>query len=437
MTQPDLDANVTAGDRDRLAVRSSLANRRADLPLRFWRQHVHYTTPAADAAMARKAVEGGTAPVGRTLERLGLTATDLAARLEVAPELVTARLAAPSRAPLVMLDGEDAIAPGAEMAARAVEIAAATFVEADWGGSLRTYRPPGLDGDSTVRDLYALLWRLRERTPAGTPLPLDAIVFPKVEHPEEVDLVNGLLDRAEAALDLAPGSIRVAYLVESGWAAAQLAEIAQRAAPRLASLIFGIADFSADLGLPAIGTEHPLADWARAELVAVAGAVGVPAIDGMTLDYPVTDPALDAAANRDRWLDRMRLAYDDAVRARDLGMLGKWVGHPAQLFAVLLAFEAGFTDEAIERETAKLAAYDAAVAAEQGATMIAGVMSDRATDRHARAVLRQAAAMGRLEPDRAVTLGVIGSAERADAARAWAATHPGADAGADARADAG
>jgi len=63
--------------------------------------------------------------------------------------------------------------------------------------------------------------------------------------------------------------------------------------------------------------------------------------------------------------------------------------------------------------------------------MIAGVMSDRATDRHARAVLRQAAAMGRLEPDRAVTLGVIGSAERADAARAWAATHPGADPGAD------
>jgi citrate lyase beta subunit len=328
-----------------------------------------------------------------------------------------------------MLDGEDAIAPGDEMAARAVDVAAATFVEADWAGSLRTYRPPGLDSETTVRDLYALLWRLRERTPAGTPLPLDAIVFPKVEHPEEVDLVNGLLERAETALELAPGSIRVAYLVESGWAATQLAEIAQRAAPRLASLIFGIADFSADLGLPTIGTEHPLADWARAELVAVAGAVGVPAIDGMTLDYPVTDPALDAAANRDRWLDRMRLAYDDAVRARDLGMLGKWVGHPAQLFAVLLAFEAGLTDEAVEHEAAKLAAYDAAVAAEQGATMIAGVMSDRATDRHARAVLRQAAAMGRLEPDRAVTLGVIGIAERADAARAWAATHPEADAG--------
>ena len=85
--QPDLAANVAAGDRDRLALRSGLSSRRADLPLRFWRQHVHYTTPAADAAMARKAVEGGTAPVGRMLERLGLTATDLAARLELPAEL--------------------------------------------------------------------------------------------------------------------------------------------------------------------------------------------------------------------------------------------------------------------------------------------------------------------------------------------------------------
>ena len=153
----------------------------------------------------------------------------------------------------------------------------------------------------------------------------------------------------------------------------------------------------------------------------MAGAVGVPAIDGMTLDYPVADPALDPAANRTRWLDRMRLVYDDAIRARDLGMLGKWVGHPAQLFAVLLAYDAGMTDESLEHEAAKLEAYTTALAAEQGATMIAGVMSDRATDRHARVVLRQAAAQGRFPADRAVALGVISEAERGDAAAAAAA----------------
>jgi citrate lyase beta subunit len=282
-----------------------------------------------------------------------------------------------------------------------------------------------LDLDTTVRDLYTLLWRLRERTPEVGAFPLDGIVFPKVEHPEEVDLVNDLLSRAEAALGLPDGRIRVAYLVESGWAAMQLAEIAQRAAPRLASLIFGLADFSADLGLPAIGNDNLLADWARAEIVAVAGAVGVPAIDGMTLDYPVADPSLDAAANRTRWLDRMRLVYDDAVRARELGMLGKWVGHPAQLFAVLLAYEAAFTDEALEHEAAKLEAYGAALAADQGATMIAGVMSDRATDRHARVVLRQATAMGRFEPPRALALGIIDRDELSAAGVAYTAQQEG------------
>jgi citrate lyase beta subunit len=422
---PDLAAAIAAGDARRLAVRTALAGRRTDLPLRYWRQQAHLTTPAADAAMARKAVEGGTSAVGRMIERLGLTGADLADRLELDRALVEARLARPARAPLVMLDGEDAIAPGDEVAARAMAVAADVLTEADWGtagaGSLRFYRPPGFNLDTAVRDLYTLLWRLRERTDDPARFPLDGIVMPKVEHPEEVDLVNGLLDDAEAALGLAPGQIRVAYLVESGWATAQLAEIVRRAVPRLASLIFGLADYSADLGLPTIGNDHLLADWARAEIIAVAGAVGVPAIDGMTLDYPVADPALDAAANRTRWLDRMRLVYDDTVRARELGMLGKWVGHPAQLFAVLLAYEVGLTDAALEGEAAKLEAYGAAVAAEQGATMIAGVMSDRATDRHARVVLRQATALGRFEPTRALALGVIDAAELADATAAFAA----------------
>ncbi len=427
----DLQAAISEGDARRLAVRAGLADRRVSLPLRYWRQQAHLTTPAADAAMARKAVEGGTAAVPRMLERLGLTSADLAARLELPVELVDSRLATPSRSPLVMLDGEDAIAPGDAVAERAMIVAADIFADADWGdaqgaSSLRFYRPPGFNLETTVRDLYTLLWRLHERTPAGAPFPLDGIIFPKVEHPEEVDLVNDLLGRAEAALGLATGQIRVAYLVESGWGAAQLPEIARRAAPRLASLIFGLADYSADLGLPAIGNDHLLADWARAEIIAVAGAVGVPAIDGMTLDYPVADPTLDAAANRTRWLNRMRLVYDDAVRARELGMLGKWVGHPAQLFAVLLAYEAGLTVDALEHEASKLEAYDAALAADQGATMIAGVMSDRATDRHARVVLRQATALGQFDPRRALALGIISEAESIEAARAFAAHHAGA-----------
>ena len=76
-------------------------------------------------------------------------------------------------------------------------------------------------------------------------------------------------------------------------------------------------------------TTHPLADWARAEIVDVAGAVGVPAIDGMTLDYPVADPALDAAGNRaplpgadDAGPSRCR----PRPRLRDAGQVGRAPG---------------------------------------------------------------------------------------------------------------
>jgi hypothetical protein len=45
-------------------------------------------------------------------------------------------------------------------------------------------------------------------------------------------------------------------------------------------------------------------------------------------------------------------------------------------------------------------------------------MSDRATDRHARTILRQATALGRFDPDRAVALGVIVADELAEVAPA-------------------
>lgn len=158
----------------------------------------------------------------------------------------------------------------------------------------------------------------------------------------------------------------------------------------------------------------------RAEIVNVAGAVGVPAIDGMTLDYPVADTQLDRAANQQRFLERMALVYGDAVRARAFGMSGKWVGHPLHLFAVLLAGRVAHEPAALDAEAGKLEAYQAAVGEEgRGATIIGGVMSDRATDRHARGVLRQATALGRFDADRALALGVIDETEHGEARR-WA-----------------
>lgn len=414
-SQSSLEAAIRGGVARQTELADTLARYRTRLPLRYWSQAAHFTTPAADETMGRKAVEGGTAPMVRILQRYAIAPTELADRLGEDPAVVEELLARPRRAPLVMLDGEDAQALREDVRAEGVRAASAILAEADWvgdgPGSLRFFRPPGFNLESSVPDLYRLLWALAERSTPET-FPLDGIVFPKIDHPEEVDLLYGILAEAERALGLPGGRIRVAFLIESGWSAAQIAEIARRAAPRLCALIFGIADYSADLGLPAIATDHPLTDWARAEIVNVAGAVGVPAIDGMTLDYPVADPTLDQAANRERILARIALVYGDAVRAREIGMSGKWVGHPAQLFAVLLAFEAGLRPADLEREAEKLAAYRTSVEDEaRGATIIGGVMSDRATDRHAREVLRRATALGRFDPRRALDLGVIGPDE--------------------------
>jgi citrate lyase beta subunit len=313
-----------------------------------------------------------------------------------------------------MVDAEDALAdtPESVERGRADAIDVLSHEDPDDGGprTLRFFRPPGLNLETTASELYAVLWGFVERCGPDA-LPLDGIVFPKVEHPEEVGLVHEMLDDAERELGIAEGSIRTAYLIESGWAASQIATIALQAADRLCALVFGLADYSADLGLPEITNDHPFADWARAEIVNVAAGIGVPAIDGMTLRYPVADPSLDATANRERFLERMALVYDDALRSRRLGMLGKWVGHPAQLFAVLLAFDRSFDDAVLEEEAAKLASYAEVVTAGKGATMIGGIMSDRATDRHARAILRQATALGRFDADRALALGVIDPSE--------------------------
>lgn len=406
---------LDSAEERRREVTTALRARRVNLPLRLWAQQAHFTTPASDGTMARKAIEEGTAPMTRILERFDVTPAQLAHSLGTDESRVTELLDRPRRAPVVMLDGEDAQAPDDATARLGIHTAVGLFTEARWSDgrdrTLRFFRPPGFGLQASVRDLYSLLWALAEHSQDDV-LALDGIVFPKIEHPEEVDLLLEVLGGAERALGIRDGSIRVAVLIESGWAAARLGEIALRVGERLCSMILGLADFSADVGLPTIRNDHPVADWLRAELVNVAGAVGVPAIDAMTLAYPVRDASLNPAVNRERFLDRMVQVFQDAISARDLGMHGKWVGHPAQLFAVILAFEASFEEALLETEAAKLVAYDDVVRQEhRGAAIIDGSMADRATDRHARSLLRRATALGRFDPARALVIGVISDAE--------------------------
>ena len=198
--QPDLVAAVARADERRLALRERLAARHVDLPLRFWRQQVHFTTPA-ERDIAIKALTGGTAPMARILERFGVTPPQLAERLGVDVGAVEGLLERPRRSPMVMLDAEDALADTPEAVERgradAIAVLAHEEPDATEPRSLRFFRPPGLNLETTASELYAVLWGLVERCGPDA-LPLDGIVFPKVEHPEEVTLVHDLLDRRRA-----------------------------------------------------------------------------------------------------------------------------------------------------------------------------------------------------------------------------------------------
>lgn len=397
---------------DLLADRKALS---ADLPLRFYRQQAHFTTPASNLEMVTKAIEKGSAAAARVLDKLGISTAELSDALRVPQKEVERELAADPQAPFVMVDGEDAQALRDDVVQRGRENAIRVFRDAQWGKTLRFYRPSGLDLDYCLRDILIVLTESAKGLPPEK-FPVDGIVWPKTAHPGELAFVCEILGEIEHHLGLPENRIKLEFLVESGWAVAQLPLLVKASISRLAGIIWGIADYSADIGLPRIVNDHPTCDWVRMNIVNLAGAIGVPSIDSMTVNYPVAEASLSAAENRSVVLARLKEVYDDTVHGLKLGMDGKWVGHPLQLLCVRLAYRLALSEEELAGELDKIATYEKAVAQEVGATIIHGVMSDRATDRHARWKIRKAIACGHVGAARGVQLGVITKEEAAQLA---------------------
>ncbi len=375
----------------------------AHIPLRFFRQQAQFTTPASDYSMLEKAVQNGFSATPKILEKFNITVQNLAQALSVNPEAIQALLNTAPHSPFVMVDGEDAQALRDDVVERGRKNAVKIFREGKWGKTLKFYRPSGLSLRYCVRDFVEVLGEVGDK--------LDGIVFPKLNHPEEMQYVCSLLLAIEEKLQLKPNQIKLQFLVESGWGLIHLSKLVEISLPRLTGIIFGIADYSAAINLPTIDNNHPACDQARMAIVNAAGAAGVPAIDNMTVNYPVANAAFTPEQNRELILSRLKECFQDARHGAALGMDGKWVGHPLQLFTVLLAYHSAKDTREIETEIRKLEAYDKAVSDERGATIIEGVMSDRATDRHARAKLRKLVATGQLSIEKAQKLEIITSAE--------------------------
>ena len=246
-------------------------------------------------------------------------------------------------ADVLIIDLEDAVAPGDKDRARAAALA---HLDAGRGTApIQALRVNGLRTRAGLDDLRLLL---ESRTGP------DAVILPKVETPDEPRLVDAWL--AEAGSPAA-----LVALVESARGVEAAPEIA-RSTPRLSALMFGAADLAADLGAPAAW--EPLL-YARSRVVAAAAAAGIGAIDAPYFDLK-DQAGLEA---------ELRAAVA-------LGFAAKAAIHPGQVAAINAALTPSAAAVAEAREI--LAQNEA------GVGVVGGRMVDEAVARRARRILAAA-----------------------------------------------
>jgi citrate lyase subunit beta/citryl-CoA lyase len=157
---------------------------------------------------------------------------------------------------------------------------------------------------------------------------VEAILIPKVEDPAALDHAHHRLGELEAARGVAVGQIRLLALVETTAGLVRCEEIARAASPRLLTLVFGLVDFSLDLGIDLSEDPFNQVLYARSRLVVAARAANLaPPVDG---PYMRLDDAEGCALQ--------------AQRSRGLGFQGQVTVYPPQVEVVQRAYGA-FTEE--------------------------------------------------------------------------------------------
>jgi citrate lyase subunit beta/citryl-CoA lyase len=255
----------------------------------------------------------------------------------------------------IVLDLEDAVAAGQKAEARAMVRAALPT----YAGPLVMARPNALATGLALDDLDAIV------CPA-----LDAALIPKVESADDLRAIDARLAALEAREGIAEGTIRLLPLIETARGVARVEQIARDAPPRVHTLIFGQADFTADLGIDLTrdGTEVL---YARSRVVVAARAAGLAApIDGPFLIDLRDEEGLVA----------------DCRRARGLGFQGKIVIYPPHVAPVNQAFSEA-SPEQLARARKIVEAFEAAEAAGSAALQVDGVFVDYPIYRRAKALL--------------------------------------------------
>ena len=288
-----------------------------------------------------------------------------------------------SRADVIFLDLEDAVAPDDKEQARRNVVAALN--EVDWGSKTMMVRINGLDTHYMYRDVVDIV----EACPR-----LDMILIPKVGVAADVYALDMLVTQIETAKKRTK-RIGFEVLIETALGMANVEAIAQ-ASRRLEAMSFGVADYAASTRArtTVIGGVNPdygvLADsdaegrraffwtdqWhaAQTRMLVACRAYGLRPIDGPFGDFGDTGGYVAAAK-----------------RAAVLGYEGKWAIHPSQ---IELANEVFTPSEAEVTKARKiLVAMDEAAKSGRGAVSLDGRLIDIASIRMAQALIDKASAI--------------------------------------------
>ena len=221
----------------------------------------------------------------------------------------------------LILDLEDAVAPESKDAARTVLVEELTT--GGFGHRRMIARVNASTTEWGEADLAAL-----------AAAPLEAILVPKIERPEDIARLSQAMDR----LGFAPG-VALWVMIETPAAVLAIERIAAAAAgTRLAAFVLGLNDLAKDTGmaqLPGRAAFVPV----MVNVLLAARANGLIVLDGVS-------NAIDDAARVEA----------EAVQARDLGYDGKTLIHPSQIEPVNRVFAPDPTEMA--EAHAIVAAFD-------------------------------------------------------------------------------
>ncbi|MBC7133005.1 MAG: CoA ester lyase [Roseovarius sp.] len=284
--------------------------------------------------------------------------------------------AAQGPADVIFLDLEDAVSPNRKEAARAAAIRALN--EVDWGRKTMAVRVNGADTPWGLRDIIEVVTRCPR---------LDLVLLPKVGTAFDVQFADELIGRLEPERG-DDKRIGIEILIETTLGLANVESIAA-SSPRLEAMIFGVGDYSIELGTAgeAIGAADPRYavspdgrpqdrhwndQWhfAIARIANACRAHGLRAIDGPFANYG--DP------------DAYRAS---AQRGAALGCEGKWAIHPSQLEIANEVFSP--SPERVAWARAIIDELEAANRDGRGAYGRGAILIDMAVEKLARSVLRR------------------------------------------------